>query len=569
AFGIHFFTALELLRHRHPDDPDGFHKTLRSIFYRVGPGVGTGALTTAAAFMTTMLTDFRGVAEMGLIAGVGVLLCLVAMFTVLPALTRLVRPGHQHVVQVHQRRIHLFRHSWVRPFCRFPRLTLAAAAIVGMISGVAITQMTFDYNLTNLQAVDAPSLQWQRRVGRDGGQSVWFAVSVAPDLETARQLAERYQALPDVGEVGGVGLLFPPDGERKREAMRAAREELGTALDEALAPAPLPDESPPLLPKLTALKNLLGVARWVSDEKTGAALDRLLASIERARGVLLGLPDGERADRRAAVNQAYRRWRKETAETIHTAIDPAPMTPEDMPGPIIDPFIADDGPLVGQLAIQVYPRLPEGEHDPPIDSALDSRFLPGFVERVVDVDPEATGPVVQIYRSGIMMQRAYSNAGMYALVVVLLLVWFDFRRLHDAVLSLVPVALGFVMTFAAMWLAGLPLNPANIMVLPLMFGIGVDAGVHVIHRYRQNPRATPPGLTHGTGKGITVTSLTTVIGFGALVLASHRGISNLGLVLSVGVLLTLFSCWMVMPAWLTLRHQARSDDSAAGAEEVA
>ncbi len=165
--------------------------------------------------------------------------------------------------------------------------------------------------------------------------------------------------------------------------------------------------------------------------------------------------------------------------------------------------------------------------------------------------------MVQIYESGALIWRSYLWAGLYALLAVYVIVAFDFQSFSDAMLSLVPVAVGFALTFAAMYLAGVAINPANIIVLPLMFGIGVDSGVHILHRYRQAPYDQPPGMTAGTGKGITLTSLTTMIGFGALLLARHRGIASLGFVLAVGIGLTLIACWTIMPAWLELRNRRR------------
>ncbi|MFG0250570.1 MAG: MMPL family transporter, partial [Phycisphaeraceae bacterium JB051] len=139
----------------------------------------------------------------------------------------------------------------------------------------------------------------------------------------------------------------------------------------------------------------------------------------------------------------------------------------------------------------------------------------------------------------------------------------DFRNVHDALLAMLPVAIGFSVTFAIMQLFGMQINPANIIVLPLMFGIGVDSGVHVLHRYRQHPEDDPPGLTQATGKGITITTLTTVIGFACMMLASHRGIRSLGFVVSLGLVLTLLSCWTVMPAWLVLTQRIRAKKSQA------
>jgi uncharacterized protein len=106
-----------------------------------------------------------------------------------------------------------------------------------------------------------------------------------------------------------------------------------------------------------------------------------------------------------------------------------------------------------------------------------------------------------------------------------------------------------------MWMLGMKINAANIMVLPLLFGIGVDSGVHMLYRYRQNPSERPIGLTMGTGKGITITTLTSIVGFGTMVFASHRGIASLGFVLSAGLLMTLIACLTVMPAWLELRRR--------------
>jgi predicted RND superfamily exporter protein len=128
----------------------------------------------------------------------------------------------------------------------------------------------------------------------------------------------------------------------------------------------------------------------------------------------------------------------------------------------------------------------------------------------------------------------------------------------EAGLSLLPVALGFVWTFGIMGATGMALNPANVIALPLLFGIGVDAGVHMVHRHRQAPHVTPAGLTAGTGHAITLTSLTAIIGFGSLTVAEHRGIHNLGVVLALGLTLTLVACWLVLPPLLSLRHRRRS-----------
>ena len=116
-----------------------------------------------------------------------------------------------------------------------------------------------------------------------------------------------------------------------------------------------------------------------------------------------------------------------------------------------------------------------------------------------------------------------------------------------------PVTIGFIGAFGFMGLLGVPLNFANIIVLPIIFGIGVSAGVHVVHRWRLEPNGRPRGLSGGTGRGITLTMLTSMIGFGCLLIAQHRGIRSLGLVMVIGLGVTLLACYFILPAILKLR----------------
>jgi hypothetical protein len=118
---------------------------------------------------------------------------------------------------------------------------------------------------------------------------------------------------------------------------------------------------------------------------------------------------------------------------------------------------------------------------------------------------------------------------------------------------MIPVLIGFIGVFGLMGLSGFPLNFANIIVMPLIFGIGVDAGVHVVHRWRAEPYGRPAGLSGGTGRGVTLTMLTTMIGFGCMVIAEHRGIRSLGFVMLAGLGVTLLACYIVLPAILRLR----------------
>lgn len=550
AFGIHLASGFELIRHVYPDTRGGFREALQQTLETIGPGLLTGAVTTAAAFATTMFTDFRGVAEMGMIAGAGVIFCLLAMCSVYPALLRLLKPGHRHLKPMAARRIHLFNPRWVMPFVARPHATLIVAGLVTAASILAVTQMRFDYNLVALLPRGIESVEWQRRIIEQGNQSVWSATSIADDLDEARRLTERFRELDTVESVGGIAQLFPREPQRRSALIERTRDRLAAPLQHALDTPDVPEQpqAEELRERVGALQLALTVGTWTASRDARPQLETLQRSVDAFAQALAEASTAQIA----ALERDYQRWRQDVAGLIDQALEPGDVRVGDLPEDLLASYIGqgDDGQT--RYALEIQPRVPPGVTDP-----LEPAFLSRFIEDVYGVDDQATGVIVQIYESGTLIWQAYLWAGVYALLAVFVIVAIDFRSLRDAGLVLVPVAVGFSVTFAVMRLAGMNINPANIMVLPLMFGIGVDAGVHVLHRYRQSPYHRPPGLTAGTGKGVTLTSLTTMIGFGALMLASHRGIAGLGFVLAVGIGMTMLACWTIMPAWLELRNRAR------------
>ena len=543
AYGIHLAARFELVRHSYADGPAGFEPAMSDSVQTVGPGVVTGAVTTAAAFCTTLLTRFKGVAEMGVIAAAGIMLCLLAMFSVYPALLRLVKPKGKHIRSMDSRYVHFFEDRWVKPFARYPRVTLAAAGLLTVVSlvPIAVGRMTFDYDLLKLMPRGSASVRWQQRIAQDGGQPIYFGVSICEDLDEARIRTARLRGLSSVQEVGGVGLLFPRDESQKQSQLTELRQQLAAAPRAAATGRPVD-----LGQTMTGMQQMLRLSVGLPgvSAELRVTLDELDAALGTAIDGLAQLDESQRAERLSALDQAYGQWRGAALAMIDQTLDDGQLTIDDLPQQQRQWYVDESG----RLALEIYPHVPDGA-----GGALDPTVLGGFVRDLRSIDREVTGPAVQIYASGSLIKRSYKVAGALALLVVFLLVALDFQRVEDAVLALVPVGVGFAMTFGLMYLVNVRINAANIIVLPLMFGIGVDSGVHILHRYRHDPQTRPLGLAHGTGKGITITSLTAVIGFGSLMTASHRGIASLGFVLATGILLTMFACWVIMPAWLELR----------------
>lgn len=569
-FGIHLISRFELVRQLHGGGLPGFRRSMSDTLQVVGPGIVTGAVTTAIAFGATLLTDFRGMAEMGLIAGVGILLCLIAMFTVLPALLRLTRTERDHVRPVHKRRINLYEHHWWQPFVDRPALplTLVGLAVIGSL--FALPNLRYDYNLSNLLPEGVESVKWFGIVEEDaelaqsegaaGQGSIWFGASVVRDgMDAARQRAHALEALPSVAGVGGVAWMFPLDQAKRDAALAGVRAALGDALTGPATGQPATRQA--LLNELRVLGAAVGLGRQMLGEgqaQVSQALGALAEGLSKISETLAGLDEAAATQRLGLLHEQFTRWQQQTRQMIAKATEPAALALEELPDALARQARGGaDGKL---LLVQVYPK----------HNMYEPHHLKQFVQELRTVDPNVTGTVIQIYESNQLIVRSYVLAGALALAAVFVLVLLDFQSITDALLCLLPVAVAFLLLLGVMAGAGVPINPANVIVLPLLFGMGVDSGVHMMHRYRQSPDEHPPGLAGGTGKGITLTSLTTMVGFATLMLARHRGIISLGFVLAMGMALTLLTCLAVMPALLELRNKtlrwraARRNQQAAG-----
>ena len=175
------------------------------------------------------------------------------------------------------------------------------------------------------------------------------------------------------------------------------------------------------------------------------------------------------------------------------------------------------------------------------------------------MDPNATGHPIQTFYASRQMYYSFLHAAIYALLAVAVVLMIDFRRIRCAVMAMIPMALGMLQMLGLLGWLGIPLNPANLIVLPLILGIGIDDGVHVIHDFLKRPHKCYQ-ISNATATAIVITSATTMIGFGSMMLATHRGLRSLGQVLTLGILCCLVSTLIVLPQLLRAFSAAFSDD---------
>jgi len=517
-FGIHYQSRFLELR----EAGLGPRRALVGTATSIGPGVITGAVTTAVAFFAAGSSEFTGVAELGWIAGAGVLLCLAATLVALPSLAYLAEPRRRSASARESRWLgDLLERCHAHPAIPLAFLAAAGAASFGL------NVLRYDHNLLNLQTDGLESVELERMLATGDQRSVWFAVSMANDLDELRERKARFEQLPSVARVEELGsLIVPADPVRERlvASIHHALETLPSAVP--LLPAPSGERFRAELAQLTA--QLEAFPRRPDElEALVSRLRRLAQTVQRVSADVLSL-------RLAGWRQKSLDQQLRTLRGLREISTVQPPDWDDIPAELVERFRGRSG----QHLLRVYAREDVWELEPLRDFVLD----------LESVDAGITGHPIQTFYASRQIQQSYVHSGVYALICVLIVVYLDFRHFGHALLALVPLLLGFLLTFGlAGWLR-LPLNAANLLVLPLLLGIGIDSGVHVIHDWRS--QTSGYRLSRSLALSVILCSTTTIAGFAGLTLASHQGLRSLGVLLCIGMTISLATSLLFLPACL-------------------
>lgn len=493
----------------------------------VGPAILTGAMTTSIAFFAAGLTSFVGVAELGKIAGGGILLCAAAELLVLPAVLYLVDRSRLGM-QVPDP---LPVHTWVRPLQRVPRLILAATLAVTLLFSSGMAKLWYDHNLLNLQAEGLESVELERKLLTESQQSCWYALSLADSREELLERKAKLMKLPSVEKTEEIVSLLPADADVKGPLIARIWERL----------ARLP-ERPPLIP--VDSPEALGQALAATQELLAA-----IPSAGRASRVYEQIRDALRRKPLADCYRLLSQFQQHMAGdllsrlyALRSMADPQPPQLSDLPESLVNRFVGHNG----KYLLKIYGR----------GNIWDMSALRQFVSEVRSVDPRATGNPLQAYEASLEMKRSYEHSALIALLVISVVLLADLRNLRHALLAGLPLGLSMVQTFGLLGWLNIPLNPANMIALPLILGIGIDYGVHLVHEYRE--QQGPYRISQGTAVAVLVDALTTIVGFGALMIASHRGLQSLGRVLTLGVTCCLLTSLVSLPAllaWISRKRE--------------
>lgn len=518
-FAIHFFTHYQHAITTGFSSSESIQRTQKAI----GSSLWMSGMATAIAFFSIMFTEFPGLQDLGLIAGMGLIISLLCMYLVFPAMLFLLdthrRKTSVNIVYSEAPGPPLVSHPFLRTIGTWLIVPVSLVATSGYIAG----QYYVDTNLLNLQAVKGDASRWQR-VLLSVDDRASFTIATFRDRSSLEKAQLRLQQYPQI--ISSTTSLFP-----SREAEKLSLSEPPcNLLSEITVGEPVSASSIGTRQQLFRMRQMLRKYRDMSNEAE-RVLAPLSAEIESLYRLLKSLPL-EVAERRIGILQ------ESMLQTLNPLITqlkrlfcPQPFNIQHAPRELQQQFVGKKGNLV----LMIYPQ----------KNSWDRENLAEFMTCVRNIIPKAFGGVAAIHDNAIVLIRSFMQAAIYSFVAMLFLLLFLTRSLRSTLLALLPLISGVGLLLAIMkwWPYPLQWNLASLFALPILIGIGIDGGVHLVRAYQQQQRS----IFHGALKAVTYSSLTTMIGFGILATGVYQGGASLGLVLFIGITLNLFACLILLP----------------------
>jgi hopanoid biosynthesis associated RND transporter like protein HpnN len=540
-FGIHF--ALGYLENKSGER--GISTALRATGRRVGSSLVFCALTTAIGFYAFIPTQYDAVAELGIISGSGVFMSLLATLTTYPALIALGLGGSEKIAKARLADVEL-----VLPVfpLRWPATVCTVSALIVVASLLLVREARFDMNPLNVRDPRVKSVEAMKALLADEEFSAWTIEGIVDSLSEARRLADVLEGRPGVLEVRTVESFLPED-QADRLVIFAR---MGKALSE---PVELSEQ------ERGSGRDVVRDLRWTIDGY-GVALDLdaelragegddepLVLAAERLRRALDALrkrlPDADDETGEVARELRLGALEHDVFGDLRGVIDDVvgrlptrSIGLADLPESLRGRYLAPDG----RARIEV--RSSENLNAP---GALEA-----FADVVYEVYPEAGGPVVATVEFGRAIVQSLRQALATAVVVIVMLLFLLWRSLKYSLITIAPLFMGAVMTAAFTVLAQVPFNFANVIVLPLILGMGVDGGIHLVHRHRSGLGSAANLLRTSTARAVLFSAATTIVSFATLGFSHHGGISSLALLLTAGITFMLIANVVFLPSLLVL-----------------
>ncbi len=480
------------------------------------------AITTAIGFYSFIPTDYLGVAELGWIAGSGMFISLIFTFTLLPALLTFVHSKPK--LDIQNKKINPVLEILINIPYKHTKIILLLTLIIILGLSFQYNKISFDTNTLNLQDPENESVQTYRDLLKDSKTSPWSGVLLknrSGDIQSAKTTIE---SLLLVDEVVSLGDFIPAEQEEKLFIIDDMSLLLGV-LTPSVKMSELNNEE-----RLNTINNLISTLDAISIEKMDEELRSLKTNLHN---LLLNLKTSTHDEKINRLEQQLLNSFPGRMRSLSDALNAKEVESKNIPTEIHDRWVSDN-----QYKLQILP----------VENLNDNAAMKRFVKELQAYDINVIGSPIISIEAGDAVITAFKSAFTYAFIAIAVLLILLMKIKTDALIILLSVFIGGAFTFGFMLLFNIPLNFANIIGLPLLLGIGVDSGIHIADRFRQDHQRNI--FMTSSSRGVIVSSLTTICSVGNLAFSSHQGTASMGLLLSLGLASMMISTMIVLPAFL-------------------
>ena len=506
-------------------------ESLATSINHIAPALILSTLSTSIGFYAFVPTAFTGVRELGIIAGTGMFISLLVTLFLLPCL--LLKLSAMGTAPPRS------ESAIGGPVIeRYRKPIRIGTIVVVVVALVLLPQIKFDYDPINLRDQNSQSVSTIRELMSEKSFTPWSLNIISPDSSTSTVLKQQLQKLPEVGRSLDIFSFIPRDQQTKIRQIKQVKNEL-EGLD---APAFIFEEIPDQQ-QVTAITDFAALLTSPAYTKVAA-----MASFGQHLSMLVDSLDQRDTVRTSQTIEALQSGLlKALPYTMSSALgslEPSQISLSSLPDNLKARWISREG----QYRTQAMPA----------EDLQNNDQMKRFASAVQQIAPEATGDLMVTIASADTVVKSFKQAILYALIAITTLLLIYLRDLKETLFILIPLFLAGIFTCAFTVVLGIEFNFANIIALPLLLGLGVDNGVHIVHRAKSD--TTGKGLLQtSTARAVLFSSLTTLLSFGNLAFSPHRGTASMGWLLTIGVFFVVVSTLVVLPAFLSERRPAVMD----------
>lgn len=551
GLGIDFSIHIISLFYERRAAGDDIQPALSYTLAQSGSGILTGAITTSIAFLTLMISQTKGISEMGLVLGVGIFSVMLMTVFLLPSLLVIREKISKKIFKTKAKQVRPVKFSFLGATGNFiskkPVLTLISSIVISIILLVFALNAEYDYNYLNMEPIGLPSVALQDSMLNAFDLSPDFVMVTSTSLDSLRAIADKAKELPSVSMVESITNYLPSDKQQSERVglLEQIQNQLTNSTQQKQITNSNLDE---LIAQLERLDmNIYEIAQMAflgGQDKVDSKCKLIIGDPEAeiSQSIIIELIDNINKYPDLAIaglNKFQELFKPVMSKIALKMASSDKIEIATIPEHIRSRYINAKG---DRFLLTIFPK----------EQIWDYKFLAKFTDQMQRISKKITGTPALMLRMVYLIGEDGKYASLLALLVVFLILWIDFREFKLALIALVPLITGAIWMVGLMTITGLKFTMVNVMAIPMIIGIGIDDGVHLMHRFRVEGWHNLKLVLNSTGRAILLTSLTTIAGFGSLLLAKYRGFGSLGSLLVIGVAACFLTSLVFLPSLVKL-----------------